>query len=281
MSFAGRRVLALESRRAAETAELIRRNGGDPAVAVSMQEAPLGANSEAFEFADRLFAGAFDAVILLTGVGTRYLGQILDQRYGEGRFAEALRGLAVVARGPKPVAVCREWNVPVAAVAPEPNTWHEVLEVMKNRPERRVAIQLYGKPHPELESGLRDLGAKVSVVPVYQWTLPQDLEPLRSAVKDLAGGSFAVVLFTTSQQVVHLFEIAAREGLEEQLRSALRSGVVVGSIGPTTTEMLREYGVEPDLEPSHPKLGIFVREMATSSEELRRRKAQPNATPAS
>ena len=73
MSFAGKRVLALESRRATETAELIRRNGGEPFVAPSMREVPLETNHDALLFAERLFSGTFDCMIFLTGVGTRYL----------------------------------------------------------------------------------------------------------------------------------------------------------------------------------------------------------------
>jgi len=44
MSFTGMRVLSLESRRAVEMAELIRRQGGEPVVAPSMREAPLAEN---------------------------------------------------------------------------------------------------------------------------------------------------------------------------------------------------------------------------------------------
>ena len=50
--------------------------------------------------------------VLLTGVGTRLLDQVLSTRYPADRFAEALRGLTVVARGSKPMAVLRELNVP-------------------------------------------------------------------------------------------------------------------------------------------------------------------------
>jgi uroporphyrinogen-III synthase len=32
--------------------------------------------------------------------------------------------------------------------------------------------------------------------------------------------------------------------------------------------MLREYGIEPDLEPSHPKLGFLVKETAEQSDRL-------------
>jgi len=107
MSFAGAKVLSLESRRSKEIAQLIRNHQGDPFVAPSMREAPLDRNDAAFQFAEKLFAGGFDMVVLLTGVGTRLLDQVLATRYAAGRFAEALRGLTVVARGPKPMAVLR------------------------------------------------------------------------------------------------------------------------------------------------------------------------------
>src|SRR5580692_5755299 len=117
MSFGGTQILSLESRRAKEMAQLIRNQQGEPFVAPSMREAPLERNEEAFRFAEKLFAGGFDMVVLLTGVGTRLLNQALATRYPAGRFAEALRGLTVVARGPKPVAALREMNLQPAIVA--------------------------------------------------------------------------------------------------------------------------------------------------------------------
>src|SRR4051794_15197662 len=141
MSFAGKRVLALESRRATETAELIRRNGGDPFLAPSMREGPLESNQEAFLFSARLFSGTFDGMIFLTGVGTRYLAKLLAGRYGEDAFPAALRKISVIARGPKPIAALRELNVPVTVTVPEPNTWREILSAMEARSERHLAIQ--------------------------------------------------------------------------------------------------------------------------------------------
>src|SRR5438876_1045041 len=107
MSFAGAKVLSLESRRSKEIAQLIRNYQGDPFVAPSMREVPLDRNEDAFQFAEKLFGGGFDMVVLLTGVGTRLLDQVLATRYPAGRFAEALRGVTVVARGPKPASSAR------------------------------------------------------------------------------------------------------------------------------------------------------------------------------
>lgn len=256
---AGPKVLSLESRRAVEIAELIRRQGGDPFVAPSMREIPLADNQAAFDFADRLFAGGFDLVVLLTGVGTRQLARLLAPRYGESAFADGLRRVTIVARGPKPVAALREMGLAPSIVAPEPNTWRELMAVTEGRPERRIAVQEYGRSSPELLAGLRARGAEVTSVRVYQWGFPEDTEPLREAARRLAAGDFDTVLFTTAIQMTHLAAIADELGIEEEMLAALRRARVC-SIGPTTTEALEEFGIHPAMEPSHPKMGILVRE---------------------
>ena len=267
MSFAGMQVLSLESRRSAEIAELIRKQGGEPVLAPSMREAPLERNEAAFQFAERLFAGDFDMMILLTGVGTRLLHQALSTRYPPERFPDALRRITVVARGPKPAAVLRGLDVPVSITVPEPNTWRELLAAIRDRPERRIAVQEYGRPNSELLNALRQRGAEVATVRVYQWDLPEDTGPLRAAARRLAAGELQVALFTTSIQIDHLLRVAAETGIEAAVLSALRR-MVVASIGPTTTEALDEAGVHPDLEPTHPKMGILVQETAQRAVQI-------------
>jgi uroporphyrinogen-III synthase len=267
MGFDGLRVLSLESRRAAEIERLIRSQGGVCFVAPSMREVPLEQNLEAFDFAAGLLGGDFDLVVFLTGVGARLLRQAVETRYPPEAFLDALRRVAVVVRGSKPAAVMREWGVPIAVSVPEPNTWREILAATESRPERRIAVQEYGRPSQELLDGLRARGAQVTTVPVYQWDLPEDLGPLREAVQRLVAGDFDVVLLTTSMQVVHLLRIAAEEGAEDAVRLALKR-TVLASVGPTTSETLRELGLAPDFEPSHPKMGFLVNEIAARARQL-------------
>jgi uroporphyrinogen-III synthase len=271
MPFEGLRVLSLESRRAVEMEELIRKQGGEPFVAASMREVPLAENEDAFRFAARLFAGEFDMMVLLTGVGTRQLNRLLASRHGETAFAEALRRITVVARGPKPSAALREMQVTPTIVAPEPNTWRELLAATEGRPERSIAVQEYGRPNPELLDGLRARGAEVVPVRVYQWDLPEDAAPLREAARRLAAGQFDVALFTTAVQIAHLARAAREQAIEEAALRGLRS-CMIASIGPTTTEALEEFGLHPLFEPSHPKMGLLVREAA---EHARQSHSQP------
>jgi uroporphyrinogen-III synthase len=284
--FAGFRVLALESRRAQELAKLISNYGGEPVVAPAMREVPLDSNTEALSFAEALVARKFDIVIFLTGVGTRAVLSVAETKYPREDLIAALRGVKVVPRGPKPVAVLRELGVTPALTVPEPNTWRELLQILDeaaNASENfrlrgaRIALQEYGVSNPELIAGLSDRGAVVTRVPVYQWALPEDVAPLQSAIKEVAAGKIDAVLFTTGIQVAHFFQVGAEMKLEDALRHGLRRAVVA-SIGPTTSEELQRKGIRPDLEPSHPKMGFLVKEAAEQAAALLSKKRQGTAS---
>jgi uroporphyrinogen-III synthase len=270
----GKRVLVLESRRAREMGSLVTSYAGQPIVAPSMREVPLDTNVEALDFARRLIAGEFDLVVLLTGVGTRAILEVVDGvLHQKPEFVAALGRTRVAVRGPKPMAVLRELGLTAWVAAPEPNTWRELLAALDAKvdevplPGLRVAVQEYGASNPDLLDGLRSRGAQVTAVPVYQWALPEDLEPLKTGIRSLIADDVDVVMFTAATQVAHLMEVAGRMNLAGLVREKL-GNVVVASIGPTTSEELRQNGVKVDMEPSHPKMGFLVREAAERAEEL-------------
>jgi len=270
-NFNGLTVLTLESRRGQEMSRLIETYGGKPVHAPAMREVPLSSNPAALKFADALFEGKFDAVVFLTGVGARALLDVVESVHPTEKFFEALRRVSVIARGPKPVAVLREWKVPMALTVPEPNTWREVLQAIDDNKldlrGKQVAVQEYGVSNLELLEGLRKRGAYVTAVPVYQWELPEDTAPLRAAVEQVIARRIDVALFTTSVQIHHLFQIAE----QARKKGALKAGMehlVKASIGPTTSETLRSHGLLVDLEASHPKMGFLVKEAAEQSEAL-------------
>jgi uroporphyrinogen-III synthase len=288
--FAGLRVLVLESRRATEMASLVTTYGGTPIVAPSMREVPLESNTAVLGFADALIAGTFQLVILLTGVGTRALLDVVQNAGMREPFVDALRRTKVVPRGPKPMSVLRELNVPAWVTVPEPNTWRELLaaidaavgralpgsprgpdKVRATEPASldglHIAVQEYGASPVELLEGLDTRGAKVTRVPVYRWALPEDLGPLQAAIGALARGEVDVALFTTATQLVHLLQVARSMQQADAVRQGLAK-IVVASIGPTTSEELRHEQVSIDLEASHPKMGFLVREAAGRAREL-------------
>ena len=263
----GLKVVSFESRRAREMAELIRRYGGEPIIAPSMREVPLDENRAAIEFLPEIEAGNCDILILMTGVGTRTLNQILLSRYPQERIVAALRKTQLIARGPKPVAALKELGLVPTVTVSEPNTWREVLDALDATTTvrgKKIAVQEYGIPNPELIAALEQRGAAVKTIAIYRWALPEDLAPLREAIQKILRGEADVALFTNGVQVEHLFKVAAYDKADEKLRRGCKN-LAIGSIGPICTQVLEQYGLKPDMEPEHPKMGSLIAEVAASA----------------
>lgn len=258
----GLRVCSLESRRGGEMRSLIERGKGEALVVPSMREIPLEENPTAWEFAEKLFAGEFTAVVFLTGVGARGLLEVLETRYSRAQVFEALEKTVVAVRGPKPLGVMREWKVRVDHVAPEPNTWRELLATLDQggvlTGDACLAVQEYGVANREFYAALNERGIRYQQVPVYRWALPEDVEPLRGAIREVIAGKVDVLLFTSGQQALNLLAVAEGMQLKAQLVDATKT-CLIGSIGPTTTETLVEQGLRADFEPEHPKMGHLVK----------------------
>lgn len=269
-NFDGLRVAAFESRRADDMTRLLEKAGAVARVSPSMREVPLEGNRAAIDFANLVISGQIEIVVFMTGVGVRNLLAAIDRHVDRQRFLDALSDVTTLARGPKPVAVLRELGLKPTLVAPEPNTWREVLSTLdKSAPvaNRDVAVQEFGVPSVGLVAGLEARGARVTTVRVYQWELPEDLGPLEDNLREIAAGRIDVAMFTSSPQVHNLLAVAARMGIEPEVRAAFER-IVIASIGPSTTETLRELNFHVDLEPEHSKMGHLVQAAAAQSAAL-------------
>ncbi|MEQ1829106.1 MAG: uroporphyrinogen decarboxylase [Pirellula sp.] len=263
-SLNGLRIAGLESRRRDDFARLIERFGGIPFVSPSMRELPIEKNAEAVDFAYRVITGEIGAVIFLTGVGFRQLIAAIEPHVDKQRFLNALSDIPTLARGPKPVAAMREYGLQPTHRAPEPNTWREVLQTIDQHlpiSNLTVGLQEYGITNHSLIGGLEARGAKVTTVRVYQWDLPEDTQPLEDNILALVQNERDCLLFTSGHQAVNLMRIAAALDCDDALRAAFKL-MVIGSIGPTTSEMLQHLEIPVDFEPEHSKMGHLVQAAA-------------------
>jgi len=277
--FDGMNVAAFESRRALEIGRLIEKHGGVAHVSPSMQEVPLEKNKPAVDFAYRLITGEIDIVIFLTGVGFRYLLETVSRNLETSSYLHALEDITTVARGPKPVAAMREAGIEPTIRADEPNTWREILTALDQQTSlanQTVGLQEYGTTNPSLVAGLEARGATVISVPVYRWKLPDDQKPLENNLQAIVNGEREVLLFTSAHQVTNVITVCQQLGLEKELQQQLPQ-LVVASIGPTTSEALRQHHFPVDLEPNHAKMGGLVSAAAERCHPILERKQVASA----
>jgi uroporphyrinogen-III synthase len=270
MAFNGMTVAAFESRMATEITRLIERYGGRPLVVPILREIPLEDNSAVHEFGARLMAGRVDVVIFLTGVGTTALFDLLKTRYPWTSLVDALEGVAIIARGPKPVAALKAVGLQATVTVSEPNTWVDLISTLDQHRSvkgKRVAVQEYGVSNPDLLQALEQRGAEVFPVPIYKWALPEDLGPIRHALDEIIAGCVHVILVTNAAQIDHVMQVLEQDGKVQQFREALGK-VVVASIGPIASERVRHHGWPVDFEPSHPKMGILVKEVSEQASSI-------------
>lgn len=249
-------------------------------MAPSMQELPLSENPEALAFGETLIAGRVDMLILLTGVGFRTLLDVLQTRFSLQAILDALKRTTLVTRGPKPISVLKEVGLAPQVIVPEPNTWKDILDTIdQSKPEGlngvRLAVQEYGTRNEDLLTGLTRRGAQVMPVPVYRWTLPQDVQPLKNLLQAVAQNHIDVLLITNAVQIDHVVKVLEDAVRIDQFRQALHR-MVVASIGPVASERLRQHHFPVDLEPSHSKMGILVKETSQAAPTLLAGKRRTN-----
>ena len=261
-------VCCFESRRADEMRSLIERHGGVAVAAPSMQEIPIENNPDALEFIRKAIDDVFPVVILMTGVGTEALFEVARSNDLYDDLLQAMHRTTIVIRGPKPAVALSKVGLKYALKAPEPNTWRELLQALDESAVldpvryglsgRPVAVQEYGMPNRQLYIELEARGAIVTRVPVYRWTLPDEIQPLKNAVRDVVAGCFDIVMFTSANQVTNVLTIAEQESSMDGFRMACAK-TLVASIGPTCSEALRDHGFTVGFEASPPKMGPMVR----------------------
>lgn len=178
-----------------------------------------------------LSVAGYDLVCVTSPNGSRLL---FERLAAGGLDARALAGARVAAIGPGTAAALRAHGV-IADVVPERFVAEGLVEALADVPVTRALVARAAEARDVLPDALRERGAEVDVVALYE-TVAEPLD--QAALEAVAGADY--VTFTSSSTVRFLFSSAG------DLGSRLRGRLV--SIGPVTSETLREHGLEPDVE---------------------------------
>ncbi len=171
----------------------------------------------------------YDLVCLTSPNGVHLL---FDRLRSRGLDARALAGTRVAAIGPGTARALAEHGV-IADVVPERFVAEGLIEALAEHPVSRALVARAASARDVLVDALRARGAEVDVVALYETVA----SPLGEA--ELAAVAAADYVTFTSSSTVRFFLKSARD-------TDLRARLV--SIGPVTSETLREHGLSPDVE---------------------------------
>lgn len=175
---AGFTVGVTAARRADELGTLLRRRGATVVHAPALRIVPLADDSELLAATKELIDVVPDVVLATTAIGFRGWIEAADG-WGIGeRLLDTLRGVELLARGPKVKGAVRAAGL-TETWSPASESMAEVLErLLEEGVEgRRIALQLHGEPLPGFVESLRAAGGEVIGVPVYRWMPPEDIAP--------------------------------------------------------------------------------------------------------
>jgi uroporphyrinogen-III synthase len=268
-ALAGFTVAVTAERRRDEMAVLLQRRGARVVTAPAITIVPL-LDDDALHAATAACVGlAPDIVIATTGIGFRgWLEAAEGWGLGEA-LRDGLRRARIVARGAKPCGAIRaaglseDWAAPTESCE---EILHRLLE--HGIAGRRIAVQLHGGAQEDFIAALRAAGAAVVEVPVYRWTLPPDVAPVKRLVDLLVAGQVDAVTFTSAPAVQALLSIAGPAAPTVLCR--FRTGTLAACVGPVTAAPLRAENVEVVM-PERARLGSLVK---TVTDELPRRAAR-------
>ncbi|MDQ6779376.1 MAG: uroporphyrinogen-III C-methyltransferase [Actinomycetota bacterium] len=172
----------------------------------------------------------YDLLCVTSPNGVRLLFERLS---AAGNDARSLAGTRVAAIGPGTAAALRAHGV-IADVVPERFVAEGLIEALADLPVSRALIARASEARDVLPEALRARGASVDVLALYE-TVAEALSESELAAARAAD----YVTFTSSSTVRFFFEAVGPERL---------AGPRLVSIGPVTSEAMRERGLEPDVE---------------------------------
>jgi uroporphyrinogen-III synthase len=260
---AGFTVGVTADRRAAEQTELLERRGATVVHAPTIRTHPLADEGDlATSTLRALVEGPLDIAVLTTALGTRGWIEAAESLGLADQLMTILRGCELYVRGAKAMGAASTLGLRVVWAAP--TSASEVRDRLLARGVRglRIAVQLDGAGNEPMLADLEAAGATVIGIPVYRWTLPEDITPAIRLVRAVVGRRVDAVTFTTRTALVHLFTLADDVGLREPLLDAFNSSTRVVCIGPVCAARARQLGVTSVIQPARARLGSMVYEFA-------------------
>jgi len=236
----GKRILVTRAReQAGELTDSLKGLGADVLAFPTIEIVP----PRSWEGLDRAIAqlASYDWIIFTSVNGVRFF---LERLLAKTNTLSLPSSLKVCAIGPATARKLEEKGIHVDYMPSE-----YVAEAIVQGFEKigvkgkRILLARVKKARDVLPKNLRSMGSVVDVVEAYRTVKPRGGSTRLKRI--LAGSQIDVVTFTSSSTVNHFMELLEKEDLRAPLR-----GIAIASIGPVTSQTVRQYGLEVSVQPA-------------------------------
>ncbi len=235
---------------AEEAGKIIRDMGGVPYYIPAIEIKGLSNPEPIKKFVAEIEHGKVDYVLLMSTNGVKYLFEATDSLKLTGALQVGLAKVFTVAVGPRTAQALGEYHVHVDLV-PTKYSSEGLIEYFKDKPLRnkKIRIPRTSNATPTLTNQLRELGADVEEVYVYESGLPVDEKLKKKFYEDLTSGRINALVFGSGLSAKNIFKMLTEKAPMEQLREVIKAKVTTVAIGPTTAEALKELNIKVDVIP--------------------------------
>ena len=235
---------------AEEAGKLISEMGGAPYYIPAIEIKGLSNPAPIKKFIAELCKEQVDYVILMSTNGVKYLFEAAETLKQKDDLKKGLAKAFVIAVGPRTAESLKEYGVRVDLV-PTKYSSEGLIECLQGRElsGKRIRIPRTSNAKPTLTEKLKELGADVEEIYVYESGLPVDEKVKDKFYEDLIGGRIDALVFGSGLSAKNIFKMLAEKASMDEFRSIIKDKVTTVAIGPTTAEALKEMDIKVDVVP--------------------------------
>jgi len=247
---------------AKDLAEAIESLGGTPYVAPLIEVKPTKRPEALIELVKATVAGKVDIIVFMSRNGVLQTFEAAEKTGLADPFKESIKGVTVVAVGPKTRQELDKFNV-TEPMVPSEYSSQGIVKLLEKEDLRgkTIALPRAGVVDNSLRAALQRLGADVIEAAAYEIGPPSDKSLIKKFLEDLVAEKIDTIAFTSPSTVKSLLKHAEEFSLTKIVNERLRR-VVIAAIGPTTRKALEDLGFKAQVVPSEYTVEALAKEIA-------------------
>ena len=236
---------------AKEAGKVIEAKGGVPYYIPAIEIKGLTNFVPIKKFITELLEGQVDYVILMSTNGVKHLFSAAESLTETAQLRDGLAKAFVIGVGPRTAQALAEYQVHVDLV-PQKYSSEGLVECLQSKVicGKKIRIPRTSSAAPTLAEKLREMGADVQEIYVYESALPVDEKLKAKFYQDLTSGKIDAIVFGSGLSAKNIFKMLSEKAQMETIRSIVNSKVTTVAIGPTTANALKEMGVKVNVVPA-------------------------------